>query len=228
MNRENINDLISQNINISLDSFIVGVLLSIILSFFVQQFYIRFSTTLSNKVEFSKNFLIIAATTTIIITIVKSSLALSLGLVGALSIVRFRAAIKEPEELAYLFLIIAIGLGCGAGQFVITTVGVVIILILIFFYSKIQFQKRIKSLDKLTLSIIYNFSAKEKEIDDLKNLLLKKAEFTKLISIVKSESNTTVNFQIETKNFNTLNNIINLIQKKGVKVVVAQSDFITN
>ena len=40
--------------------------------------------------------------------IVKSSLALSLGLVGALSIVRFRAAIKEPEELVYLFLIIAI------------------------------------------------------------------------------------------------------------------------
>ena len=42
-------------------------------------------------------------TTTIVITIVKSSLALSLGLVGALSIVRFRAAIKEPEELVYLF-----------------------------------------------------------------------------------------------------------------------------
>jgi uncharacterized membrane protein YhiD involved in acid resistance len=52
----------------------------------------------------------------VIITIVKSSLALSLGLVGALSIVRFRAAIKEPEELAYLFMAIAIGLGFGADQ----------------------------------------------------------------------------------------------------------------
>ena len=55
-------------------------------------------------------------TTMLVISIVKSSLALSLGLVGALSIVRFRAAIKEPEELAYLFLAIAIGLGFGAGQ----------------------------------------------------------------------------------------------------------------
>ena len=47
---------------------------------------------------------------------VKSSLALSLGLVGALSIVRFRAAIKDPEELVYLFLCIAIGLALGAEQ----------------------------------------------------------------------------------------------------------------
>ena len=53
-----------------------------------------------------------------VILIVKSSLALSLGLVGALSIVRFRTPIKEPEELIYLFLAIAIGLGFGAGQIV--------------------------------------------------------------------------------------------------------------
>ena len=49
-------------------------------------------------------------TTMLIISIVKSSLALSLGLVGALSIIRFRAAIKEPEELAYLFLAIGISI----------------------------------------------------------------------------------------------------------------------
>ena len=66
----------------------------------------------------------------------KSSLALSLGLVGALSIVRFRAAIKEPEELVYLFLIIAIGLGCGANQLIITTIGIIFALVLIVVYSK--------------------------------------------------------------------------------------------
>jgi uncharacterized membrane protein YhiD involved in acid resistance len=53
---------------------------------------------------------------------VKSSLALSLGLVGALSIVRFRTPIKEPEELAYLFIAIAMGLGLGANQTVPTVV----------------------------------------------------------------------------------------------------------
>ena len=57
--------------------------------------------------------------------------ALSLGLVGALSIVRFRAAIKEPEELAYLFLAIAVGLGLGADQRLITLVAFAIIVAVI-------------------------------------------------------------------------------------------------
>lgn len=56
----------------------------------------------------------LSCSTMMIVTIVKGSLALSLGLVGALSIVRFRAAIKEPEELCFLFLAIGIGLGFGA------------------------------------------------------------------------------------------------------------------
>ena len=226
MDTSSLKILATQNIEISYDTFIISIFLSIFLGFLVQQFYIKFSTTLSNKIEFSKNFLILAATTTIIITIVKSSLALSLGLVGALSIVRFRAAIKEPEELVYLFLIISIGLACGAGQFRIITIGIVIILILIFIYSKFKIKDKIKDLDKLSLSIICNFNAKEKEIENFKNLLLKKTDFIKLISLVKSDGNTTLNFQIQIKNFQALNSVINSIQKKNVKVVVAQSDII--
>jgi len=218
--------LATQNIAINLQNFIISILISIFLSFLVQQFYKRFSSTLSNKEEFSKNFLILAATTTIIITIVKSSLALSLGLVGALSIVRFRAAIKEPEELVYLFLIISIGLACGAGQFQVIIIGIIIILILIFLHSKSTSKIKIKNLDKLSLSIICNFNAKEKEIENLKNLLLKKSDFIKLISLVKSDSSTTLNFQIQIKNFQALNSVVNSIQKKNVKVVVAQSDII--
>jgi hypothetical protein len=67
----------------------------------------------------------------LIITIVKSSLALSLGLVGALSIVRFRTPVKEPEELAYLFMAIAIGLGMGADYRLETSVGTILILALV-------------------------------------------------------------------------------------------------
>jgi uncharacterized membrane protein YhiD involved in acid resistance len=57
-------------------------------------------------------------------------LALSLGMVGALSIVRFRTPIKEPEELAYLFLALATGVGLGANQWRTTTLAVVAILLL--------------------------------------------------------------------------------------------------
>jgi uncharacterized membrane protein YdfJ with MMPL/SSD domain len=71
---------------------------------------------------------IICLTTLLVITVVKSSIALSLGLVGALSIVRFRTPIKEPEELAYIFLAIAIGLALGADQREVAAIALVFIL----------------------------------------------------------------------------------------------------
>lgn len=102
-----------------------------ILSWLLGKTYIKYGNSLSNRKAFAKNFLVLATTTMFIITVVKSSLALSLGLVGALSIVRFRSAIKEPEELTYLFLTIAIGLGCGAGQILVTLLSFVFIVLFI-------------------------------------------------------------------------------------------------
>jgi hypothetical protein len=90
--------------------------------------YLRFSPVLSNKRKFARVFVFIAATTLLVIAVVQSSLALSLGLVGALSIIRFRTPIKEPEELAYLFLSIGLGLGLGANQRLITIVAFAVIL----------------------------------------------------------------------------------------------------
>lgn len=124
--------LATQNIDVPIVGFIINLFLVIILAFALQKIYIRFGTSLSNRANFAKNFVLISATTMIIITIVKSSLALSLGLVGALSIVRFRSAIKEPEELAYLFLCIALGLGFGANQIAITVTGFAFICLYLF------------------------------------------------------------------------------------------------
>lgn len=103
--------------------FLINLGLSALSCYLLSLIYIRYGRSLSNRTSFGRVFLIVGVTTMIIITIVKSSLALSLGLVGALSIVRFRTAIKEPEELAFLFLTIAIGLGFGAGQRLITMLG---------------------------------------------------------------------------------------------------------
>ncbi len=102
----------------------IGVLLAIALRIHFR----RFGSTLSNRDEFAQVFPFVLLTTVLIISIVKSSLALSLGLVGALSIVRFRTPIKEPEELAYLFMAIAMGLGLGANQTIPTVVASIVIL----------------------------------------------------------------------------------------------------
>ena len=84
------------------------------LGLYVRLLYRHFATTVSNRDSFSGLFPLLTLAVILVIFVVKSSLALSLGLVGALSIVRFRAAIKEPEELIYLFFAIAIGLALGA------------------------------------------------------------------------------------------------------------------
>jgi hypothetical protein len=112
----------------TLPGFVLSLAVSALLGVVIGQVYVRFGQSLSNRPAFARNFLLVTVTTTLIITVVKSSLALSLGLVGALSIVRFRAAIKEPEELAFLFLAISAGLGLGAGQAMLTIVALVVIL----------------------------------------------------------------------------------------------------
>lgn len=84
------------------------------LALYLRLLYRKCSASPSDTESFSRVFPLLAIITTAVIAVVKSSLALSLGLVGALSIVRFRAAIKDPEELVYLFLCIAVGLSLGA------------------------------------------------------------------------------------------------------------------
>ena len=117
-----LNFFAAQNAEIDIIWIVIHFLLAALLSYLLAKAYLHFGNTLSNREMFGRNFMILSMTTMLIITIVKSSVALSLGLVGALSIIRFRAAIKEPEELSYLFFAIAIGLGMGSQQAVITLV----------------------------------------------------------------------------------------------------------
>ena len=120
---------LTQPAPLALDTLAINLLLSIVLASTVAGFYTRYGRSLSNRSSFARNLPPLALTTVLIISIIKSSLALSLGLVGALSIVRFRTAIKEPEELVYLFISIAIGLGLGADQRIPTILALLIILI---------------------------------------------------------------------------------------------------
>ena len=122
--------------NISLIALTINIVLSAVVCSILSAFYIKFGTSLTNRSHLAKSFLMIGVTTTLIITVVKASLALSLGLVGALSIVRFRAAIKEPEELAFLFLAIAVGLGFGADNSAITILSFFLILVLFLAHKK--------------------------------------------------------------------------------------------
>lgn len=121
----------TQRSQIDLPVYFINLLLSVILAYVLGRVYIYWGGSLSNRRKFATNFMLITLTTTFIILVVRSSVALSLGLVGALSIVRFRTAVKEPEELAYLFFAIAIGIGLGDNQRLITLISFAVVILLI-------------------------------------------------------------------------------------------------
>ena len=122
--------------DLNLGAILLNLALVLLLSQVLTWHYLRYSIVLSNKRKFARNLIFMAATTMLVISVVKTSIALSLGLVGALSIIRFRTPIKEPEELSYLFLAVAIGIGLGADQRIGTTVMVFVIMAYLALQSK--------------------------------------------------------------------------------------------
>lgn len=204
MNNSSLDFFLNENVSINLNNFVLNLLATFILCYILRELYIRFSSSLSNKDEFSKNFIILGITTCIVITIVKSSLALSLGLVGALSIVRFRAAIKEPEELVYLFLVISIGLGSGAGQIKITLVGSLVAFLIIILFSKIKIKKGLSNLESTQISITINNEMTSVKIENLINQIKKETLSIDLVSLNKSKKIIIMNFNVILKDFNKL------------------------
>lgn len=121
-------DFSTDILTVEVKDLLLGMIVGTVLSSVLAWHYLRFGRTLTNRSQAAYAMPIITLTIVLIISVVKSSIALSLGLVGALSIVRFRTPIKEPEELAYLFVAIGIGIGLGAGQTWPTIAAAVVIL----------------------------------------------------------------------------------------------------
>ena len=100
------------------------VLVSIALSFLLSLFIVFIYRSTYAGVNYSSNFagclMMISMVTTLVILVISSNVVLSLGMVGALSIVRFRTAVKEATDTAFLFWAIATGILCGAGYVTIS------------------------------------------------------------------------------------------------------------
>ena len=113
------------------------VVISILLAFVIALFIIFIYKATFRGVVFNKGFalslVLLSVVTAAIIMTVTANLALSLGMVGALSIVRFRTAIKDPLDLLYLFWAITTGITSGAGMYLLVVATAVIMIIMIIF-----------------------------------------------------------------------------------------------
>ena len=197
------NFLATTSTNISSTEFLINILITAGLAYILSLIYIRYGNSLSNRNTFARTFVLIGITTMIIITIVKSSLALSLGLVGALSIVRFRTAIKEPEELSYIFLVICVGLGLGANQRLITFIGFISAIILIWLMN---FKAKQESVQNLYLTVLSE-SPEKLPLESIIKILKEGCEKVDIKRFDEDKNLLESSFLIEFTDFSKLNDV---------------------
>lgn len=155
---------LSTNAEVALGEWLFNLLVLMILISSIRWVYLKRSNTVSNKKLFSNTFYAFALAIFLIITSIKASLALSLGLVGALSIVRFRTAIKEPEQLIYLLMIIGVSISLAAQQMIPS-----IVITLLFLLWQFSAKESNSYINKDLMNISFEFSSDNvlKEVFDM-------------------------------------------------------------
>ena len=157
---------------ITLEDILLNFLVASILSFSI---FISYRISHSGAVysaRFNVSLVMLTLITTLVMNVIGNNIALSLGMVGALSIVRFRTAIKDPRDAAYIFWGIAVGICCGVSEFVIAAIGTVVIFIFLMIFGMVKNNDRFlliiradrrvaEEIEKL-IDLVYSSKAKMK------------------------------------------------------------------
>jgi hypothetical protein len=144
-------EAVSTTQNVTALTMAVYLVLGGLLALYLRVLYTRCSATISDADSVTRIFPLLTMVTTAVIAVVNSSLALSLGMVGALSIVRFRAAIKEPEELVYVFLCITIGITLGNQR---PLLAITLVVVATLFILGMHYLGRTRRSENLLLTVI--------------------------------------------------------------------------
>lgn len=204
---------------------VISFILCILSSYILMLVYSNRSNSLTSKVQISKIIPLLTNITFLVILIVKSSLALSLGLVGALSVIRFRTPIKEPEDLAFLFFAIALGIGFGALQIYVTSLIFVILITIIWFLPTHNFKD-----SKSDFNIVIQCNANEEKdfFDKILKFLQNSCQEVRFVKIEKEENNIFLYYKVLFNNSEDMNNLINLINKefKNIKYSFYENKFL--
>lgn len=167
--REKIMNYIVQQQAIEPGMLIMNMTVSVALGILI---FITYRLTYSG-VTYSKKFnaslMMMTLVSTLVMTVISNNIALSLGMVGALSIVRFRTAIKDPRDTTFIFWCIAVGICCGVSFYSVAAVGSV------FIFAVMVIMGRAYTVEKRLL-LVRGERAVEKNIESAVYLYLKKVE----------------------------------------------------
>ncbi len=173
---------------ISVQSILLSLITAFMISVFIIWIYKKTYTGVVYSKSFSLSILMLALVTTLIIQTISSNIALSLGMVGALSIVRFRTAVKEPVDTGFMFWAITAGIMAGANLYLASIIGSLMLGILYY----ICYMMGLKMNSKYLVIVNYDDSVE----DDIKNILSKLKKY-KLKSKSKSKNNVEMTFEVE-------------------------------
>ena len=181
--KENLFSLLEKGSQLTVEEMTMHIVMSLILGFVI---YISYKLTHTGTIyskKFNTSLVILATLTGMVMTVIGNNVALSLGMVGALSIVRFRTAIKDSRDTVYIFWAIIVGICCGVGDYAIAAIGSIAVFIITFVLGRIKNDERIliiiragKVLDRNVEAIVFKYFDR-KAILKVKNTTQDSVEF---------------------------------------------------
>lgn len=141
--REYLAKVLETGNNLTIEEIIMNVLMSCILGFAIFLSYKLSHTGTIYSKKFNVSLVILTTLTGMVMTVIGNNIALSLGMVGALSIVRFRTAIKDSRDTVYIFWAIIVGICCGVGDYSVATIGSIIVFIITLILGRVKNDNRI-------------------------------------------------------------------------------------
>lgn len=155
-------ELLQRSGDLTWETILINLLLSAVMGLviFLSYLYTHAGTVYSRK--FNVSLVMLTVLTATVMTVIGNNLALSLGMVGALSIVRFRTAIKDSRDTAYIFWAIIVGICCGAGDYMVAAIGSGIVFILLLVLGRVSNDARLlliiraaRSAESEVASVVY-------------------------------------------------------------------------
>jgi uncharacterized membrane protein YhiD involved in acid resistance len=142
-----LNTTITEFLNISttydtltIDRVVIALVMSFLINLLIFYIYRKTYKGVIYNRQFNIGLVLTGLVVTLVVLPISSNVALSLGMIGALSIIRFRTAIKDPKDIVFTFWTITVGIICGAGLYIVAIVGVPIIavMLVVLEYTKIR------------------------------------------------------------------------------------------
>lgn len=202
--------------SVSVIEFLISMLISFMLGLLIYFVYSKCFRGVVYSHNYNISFVIITMLTTVIILTISTNIVLSLGMVGALSIVRFRTAVKDPLDIVYMFWAIAAGIATGAKIYPIAIIGSIIVALVIFWLSK----KSVRQMPYL-LIVHYEEAAHPEVIRVLRKLKYK----LKSKTIRKDVCEMTVEITIKDDNTAFMNELNEIEQVRDVSLVSYNGDY---